>query len=293
MMSQSSAEKLMYMLKNYEHEHGRPFAKRPGLAYYVLVAELLYNGITDSVFNIGDRLPSIRRMAELFNTSEITIKKALALLKEEYRVIDVSAGREAEVVRKKRIEEVQFITSFTREMELLGYEIDSSLISPVKNIRRNDRVLAPLADLLPEKMTATRIVRLRRIRRFGSSQDQWRDFSVQISIVFNRPGKIDFTAEDLSGSLTEIFHRHNIHFDFAEQNATVTSKALEPLLCDQKFSNISFLKDENSPLFKLERKSFDRNHILRESLINYICPVVSFSDHKFIYGIETRLLYRK
>jgi MraZ protein len=41
------------------------------VAFYVSVAELLYAGITDSVFDIGDRLPAIRLMAGLFGTSEI------------------------------------------------------------------------------------------------------------------------------------------------------------------------------------------------------------------------------
>jgi len=292
-MSQSPADKLSGLLWNYERHAGQPFDKRPGIAYYVSVAELLYNGITDSVFNIGDRLPSIRRMSEIFQTSEITIKKALALLKEEYRVINVSAGREAEVVRKKRIEEIQCITSFTREMELLGYEIESRLLAPVESISYDDELFAQLGGLLPDKMVASKIVRLRKIRRFGAGDDQWREFSIQISVVFNQPDRICFASEDLSRSLSEIFHRYNIHFDFAEQNATITTPANEPLLKDPKFAKIGCLKDKKAALFKLERKSFDRNHILRESLINFICPVVSFSDHQFVYSIETRLLYRK
>ena len=292
-MTAASSEKLQRLLRDRERGQGRPFAKRQGVAFYVSVAELLYDGITDSVFDIGDRLPAIRHMAGLFGTSEITIKKALALLKDEYRVIDVSAGREAEVVRKRRIEEVQRITSFTREMELLGYAIDSTLLEPVREIGCADPLIASLGGLSPNKMSATRIVRLRRIGRPGAPKKEWRDFSVQLSVVFTRPGRIDFSAADLSGSLTGFFHKHEITFDFAEQHATVTTPAGEPLLTGEQFRKVGFLKNTNSPLFKLERNSFDCNHILRERLVNFISPAVDFRDHRFVYSIDTRLLYGK
>ena len=292
-MTAASAEKLQSLLRDREHGQGRPFAKRQGIAFYVSVAELLYDGITEGVFEIGDRLPAIRRMAALFGTSEITVKKALALLKDEYRVIEMSAGREAEVVRKRRIEEVQRITSFTREMELLGYAIDSTLLEPVREISGSDPLLDSLDGLSPKKMSATRIVRLRRIGRSGAPKREWRDFSVQFSAVFARPGRIDFNSADLSGSLTGFFHKHEITFDFAEQHATVSTLAGEPLLAGEQFRKIGFLKNPASPLFKLERNSFDCNHILRERLVNFISPAVNFRDHRFVYSIDTRLLYGK
>lgn len=72
------------------------------------------------------KLPDERTLAQQFSVSRVTIRKALALLKEE-EAIDVRHGSGIYIKNNKFIHSHEF-GSLTQDMELIGYDVGTELI---------------------------------------------------------------------------------------------------------------------------------------------------------------------
>ena len=98
------------------------------LPAYIKIHDQIKKDIDDAVWEIGERLPSERDLAETFKVSRMTLRQAITLLVDE-GVLERRVGSGTFVASTRVQEKMRGTTSFTEIMKAQGKTPSSQLIS--------------------------------------------------------------------------------------------------------------------------------------------------------------------
>ena len=98
------------------------------LPAYIKIHDQIKKAIDDAVWEIGERLPSERDLAETFKVSRMTLRQAITLLVDE-GVLERRVGSGTFVASTRVQEKMRGTTSFTEIMKAQGKTPSSQLIS--------------------------------------------------------------------------------------------------------------------------------------------------------------------
>jgi len=91
-------------------------------AAYTRVYEALKNDIINEKYKIGDMLPTVPELEEMFHVSRTTIRKAEEILATE-GYIHIQQGHGTTVIQKRISQRLNNLTSISQTLENRGYEV--------------------------------------------------------------------------------------------------------------------------------------------------------------------------
>lgn len=178
---------------------------------YLQINNKIKEMISSGKWNVGDRLPSERELAEYFSVSRMTLRQAIQTLSDE-GILDRRVGSGTYVARAKVQEKMSGVTSFTEIIKSQGKTPSSKTIS-FKKVKPNSNEIKVL-NLLPNDY----ILRMERIR---FADDEPICFEVT-SIPYNLIKGL--SKSDLTKSLYESAEKKlNVKFGKAKQVITAAN----------------------------------------------------------------------
>ncbi len=130
--------------------------KKSPLPLYYQLKESILNAVKTKEFEVGDRLPSERELAEYHNISRMTVKKAVDILVDNGYLIR-KQGSGTFVSDYQQSYSISPLLSFTKEMEKKGLNYTTRILSFNKT---KEKKIAAKMNLDPE----TALFRLERLR---------------------------------------------------------------------------------------------------------------------------------
>lgn len=230
--------------------------------YLQLKAELR-TAITEQVYRCNEKIPTEMQLSEKYGVSRITVRQAVQELCEEgYLVKKQGKGT---FVRQRRIaRKLDNLMSFTQACDANDMKATTTILE-----RRMD-TLTPAEQELFGEDGRTRYFVLTRLRMADG-------VPVLLETNYFPLPQYEFLMnEDLSGSLYQVLHRHNIRI-YANRDMTLDVVLAESTLAQKM--GIS----RGTPLFDMFTKNYDRSgkliHLSREYIV---CDRYHFSLADYI-----------
>jgi len=204
---------------------------------YHQVARKLEEEIKNGKYEVGDKLPPEKDLEKNLNVSRTTVRKALDTLLQK-GLIERKRGVGTIVVEPKVQECLPQLQSFTEEMSLRGYSVNSKVlgvnkIKPKANIQNALR----LSD-------EEEVIKIERIRFIEEQK-----LALHTAYIPNYVGiSID---EDFSGSLyKKLENEYKVEID--EGKTTITSS-----IATEKEANLLDI-EKKDPILKYDRLTFNK-----------------------------------
>lgn len=171
---------------------------------YVQIKDYLRMNIQNGVFEVNQRIPSERQLAEQFSVNRLTVSKALSELTQEGWIYS-RVGKGTYVSPPKIDQTLQSLTSFTEDMNSRGKKASSRVLL-ARVIPANSEIARALT-ILP----GAEVVAIHRVRMADGLP-----VALERSHIFYAlcPGILeshDFSRESLYRVLREEYHLHLTH----------------------------------------------------------------------------------
>ena len=171
---------------------------------YIKIHDQLKQDIDRGVWEIGDKLPSERDLADMFNVSRMTSRQAITLLVEE-GVLDRRLGSGTFVASTRVQEKMRGTTSFTEIMKSQGKTPSSQLISYHRTIPSEQEV---------EKLGISKtenVVRMERVRYADDVPVVYEVASIPEKFIKN------FNKEEITTHFFQTLQEHGYKIGKSEQ----------------------------------------------------------------------------
>ncbi len=227
---------------------------------YAQLENILKKKIESGEYKKGDVFLSEKQLQEEYDVSRVTVRQAMGdLVSMGY--ISSARGIGTVVVFDKINETLKQVVSFSQEMKLHGIEMQTSYCRIYKDVLP---LFAAKKTGLEENADCYRLVRVRCAK--GRP------------IVYS----VTYLNGKLSLPLDEKLYRESL-YDFLREKCSVSvvkgTDTFEAVAADRETA--SFLEvDENSPLFKRCRKTFDENGAILEYTVCY------YPGDRYQYSVE-------
>lgn len=213
----------------------------------------------------GTLIPAETELAEYYKVSRVTMRSAIKSLVDE-NVLTRKAGYGTTVVQNKRSQSnFTVVQSFTNEMKEMG--LLSKTMRVELDIIKADRLLASIFGI----KEGAELYNLRRIR--GTVTPILYADTYLLPVV-----KLPEAPELLVGSLYQFLAKNNILFSHFEETVTA-------IVGPKYILNALNIYDDNVPLLKRKRFSYDDSNRLLEYSENYYNPEY--------YEYRSKIYYRK
>lgn len=192
------------------------------LPLYHQIASDLRHRILSGSWKAGERIPSEPELADLYETSRVTVRQALRILSDE-GLISREPGRGSFVRDNSLAAKSRRLTSFTVEMTSRGMH-PTAVVLNQQTLAASEEVADALD--LPHGSTVLRLYRLRR----GDAEPMGLQTSYVSHERFPAIAQVDFTSASL---YNELHARYGIVIDEADEAyraTTVTDEATADLL---------------------------------------------------------------
>lgn len=215
---------------------------------YKQVYDDLFKKIHEGFYSEDSELPSVLELEEIYETSQITIRRALNELKSE-KLIDMSRGKKARVLPRRRTAALKGIYGTTQEISLQGGIASSPIL------KFEDGFDAPpwISDLTDN----SELYYLKRLRK--------RDNDIigvtEQFILKNNGYKL---------SIGDLGEKVSIYESYRNQGFVIkhTDETIEVEMPTTEMSKLLGI-DIQIPLFKRTRTTYDENDEILEISVNY------------------------
>ena len=178
---------------------------------YIQIHDQIKSEIDQKIWEIGERLPSERDLAEKFQVSRMTLRQAITLLVEE-GVLERRVGSGTFITSTRVQEKMRGTTSFTEIMKSQGKEPSSQVISYRKTIPSLQEV-----DKLGIDKTET-IIRMERVRYADGIPVVYEVASIPEKFIKN------FNREEVTSHFFQTLERHGYKIGKSHQDYLQISK---------------------------------------------------------------------
>ena len=219
---------------------------------YVQIKEYIRRNIQSGIFDVNDRIPSERKLAEQFNVNRLTVSKALSELVQEGRLY-TQVGKGTYVAPEKIDQALHTLTSFTQDMVGRGQRASSRVL--YASVDAANPEVAKALSILP----GTEIVVLHRVRIADNKLIALEKSHLVYAFCPDILDKHDFNQESLYQVLRE---NYDIHPTYAHQTieASVAEndehEALEANACTPILRITRVTHDQNDQPMEFVRSSY-------------------------------------
>jgi GntR family transcriptional regulator len=250
----------------FSRDPGRELRREAPAPLYFQLYSLLKQAILDGTVAHGTQMPTEQQLAEAFDVSRITAKRAMDELAAE-KLVERRRGKGSHVIYSYRPRPVQApLVGMLQEIESMARHSDVRVLGC-----RRLRPPAPIAHVLglagnDKALFLTRI-RSRDTQPFGH----------YASWTVGLPDTLDKQAFRDTPRL-EIFRRHGLRLTHVTQ--TISAEAATPELADRLQTSVG------APLISLVRRSYTRRSG-KEAVVDYL--QVHYHPERFQYQMDLRL----
>ncbi len=205
---------------------------------YHQLKQAIYGLISEGVWTVGERMPSIRRLSKDLGIAPMTVREAIRALVEE-NVLAVIQGKGTFVLAPKLRENAATLVSFTSEMRRRGFKPSSQVFNCTETkLSQADAHSFRQVPGMP-------VYRLNRLRMADGHPVALQTSFIPVECC---PGLLE---KDLSGSLVSLIEdEYGLDFDRATQSVTAQKAGSEaakqlklrtgdPILCLERISYTS------------------------------------------------------
>lgn len=219
---------------------------------YTQLATLLKEKITNGDYQVGEALPSERKLAEAYGINRLTVRAALKNLQQEGIIVTLQ-GKGNFVSSTKIRKSFSNFNGFASMLKEKGV-ISQSKVIMAKKIYSNYQISKIFG--VDKGTPFYRLVRL----RLGNGQPlRIEDVHIPYNLIPNVEA-IDFSKASLYNTLEQ----HGIHLDHANQLLTTYNITDEPAILLEM--------QEGDPIYWIEYQTFDTHNRLVEYTISFINP---------------------
>jgi GntR family transcriptional regulator len=219
---------------------------------YMRIARWLETQIGSGIFEVGDRLPSERRIAEELGASRMTARQALKFL-ERRGLVETRVGLGAFVAQPRIEKQLRTLSGFTEEMRKAGRQV-SSIVLDAGAGAADQETAAALG--IPENAPVHRLVRVRLVDSAPAAIERT---EIPVTIAPGLLEKSDFSRDSLYRVLREEYGlvpseaEESVFADIPDP-ATATALDLSPAGPVLRFTRLTF--DRGGHPFEYVRSAY-------------------------------------
>ncbi len=226
---------------------------------YVQIKEYLRRNIQSGVFEVNERIPSERQLAEQFNVNRLTVSKAIDDLVQD-GLVYTQVGKGTYVAPTKIDQTLQSLTSFTQDMTGRGKMASSRVL--YQGIEPASEDVAKALSILP----GTEIIALHRLRLADGQLIALERSHIIHALCPDLLHGRDFSRLSLYRVLREDYH---IRLTYAHQT-------IEACVADGDELN-ALEADPCTPILRIVRVTFDDN----DQAVEYVRSSYRGDRYKF------------
>lgn len=203
-----------------------------GSPIYIKIHNSIKEAIQEGKWQIGDRIPAERELAEQFGVSRMTLRQAVQTLVDE-GILERRVGAGTFVARKKVQERMSGITSFTEIMKNQGKRPSSRTVSyQVTSPSLSEREHLRLQE-------GQNVLRMERIRYADEVPICFEVATLPYDLVK------DYQRSQVTKSLYQTLAKHGLHIGHAQQIVSASSAS-------EKIADFLKIK-RGAPILKLRQ----------------------------------------